>query len=146
MCFCGLHEVARELEDPFVNMPNDLPANNLHSQFNEGLLTMYKGYHPDAYWEVKEIELDPSDNEGDSDGDGDVVVDVIVTQPKKEEDDNKETENDTDEVKEKTSTEQAEDISGEQPLVDVLAQNVFTDSFTLRNESETSNTVHPLLR
>ena len=25
MCFLGMHEVARELENPFINVPNDLP-------------------------------------------------------------------------------------------------------------------------
>jgi len=44
----GLHEVARELEDPFRNFPNDLPLNSLHDQFNEALINMYSGYHPDA--------------------------------------------------------------------------------------------------
>lgn len=54
MCFAGLHEVSRELENPFQNAPNDLPANNFHAQFNEALMSMFAGYHPDAYWVVKE--------------------------------------------------------------------------------------------
>ncbi|CAB9506661.1 Bestrophin, RFP-TM, chloride channel [Seminavis robusta] len=54
MCFAGLHEVSRELENPFQNAPNDLPANNLHAQYNEALMAMFAGYHPDAFWEVKE--------------------------------------------------------------------------------------------
>ena len=58
MCFAGLHEVARELENPFQNAPNDLPANNFHAQFNEALMSMFAGYHPDAYWTVKEEEED----------------------------------------------------------------------------------------
>jgi Bestrophin, RFP-TM, chloride channel len=57
MCFAGLHEVARELENPFQNAPNDLPANNLHGQYNEALMSMFTGYHPDAYWEVKEVTI-----------------------------------------------------------------------------------------
>ena len=57
MCFAGLHEVARELENPFQNAPNDLPANNLHGQYNEALMSMFTGYHPDAYWEVKEVTV-----------------------------------------------------------------------------------------
>ena len=52
MCFSGLHEVARELESPFQNVPNDIPLNNFQAQFNEALMTMFFGYHPDAYWEV----------------------------------------------------------------------------------------------
>jgi predicted membrane chloride channel (bestrophin family) len=54
MCFSGLHEVARELESPFQNVPNDIPLNNFQAQFNEALMTMFAGYHPDAYWEVCE--------------------------------------------------------------------------------------------
>jgi hypothetical protein len=50
MCFTGLHEVARELESPFQNVPNDIPLNNFQAQFNEGLMIMFFGYHPDAYW------------------------------------------------------------------------------------------------
>lgn len=80
MCFTGLHEVSRELENPFTTVPNgelfafvsfvlstirslltvfvceDIPLNNFQAQFNESLLTMYSGYHPDAFWEVKVLE------------------------------------------------------------------------------------------
>jgi Bestrophin, RFP-TM, chloride channel len=52
MCFVGLHEVARELENPFQNVPNDVPLNNFQAQYNEALLSMFTGYHPDAFWEV----------------------------------------------------------------------------------------------
>jgi Bestrophin, RFP-TM, chloride channel len=52
MCFSGLHEVARELESPFQNVPNDHPLNNMQAQYNESLMQMFSGYHPDAYWEV----------------------------------------------------------------------------------------------
>jgi predicted membrane chloride channel (bestrophin family) len=60
MCFAGLHEVARELENPFQNVPNDLPLNNFHAQYNEALMTMFLGYHPDAYWEIQEGEYPPA--------------------------------------------------------------------------------------
>lgn len=50
LCFTGLHEVAREIENPFQNVPNDVPLNNYQAQFNEGLMVMFYGYHPDAYW------------------------------------------------------------------------------------------------
>jgi len=52
MSFAGLHEVARELENPFLNVPNDVPLNNFQHQYNESLLQMFTGYHPDAHWEV----------------------------------------------------------------------------------------------
>jgi predicted membrane chloride channel (bestrophin family) len=32
MCFTGLHEVARELESPFQNVPNDIPLNNFQGK------------------------------------------------------------------------------------------------------------------
>lgn len=52
MCFAGLHEVARELENPFQNVPNDVPLNNFQGQYNEALMTMFFGFHPDAFWQV----------------------------------------------------------------------------------------------
>lgn len=52
LCFCGLHEVARELENPFKNEPNDLPLVTIQAQFNEALLVMYAGFHPDAWWDL----------------------------------------------------------------------------------------------
>lgn len=54
LCFTGLHEVAREIENPFTNVPNDVPLNNYQAQFNEGLMVMFYGYHPDAYWDSKQ--------------------------------------------------------------------------------------------
>mmetsp|Transcript_54232 Transcript_54232/g.63370 ORF Transcript_54232/g.63370 Transcript_54232/m.63370 type:complete len:350 (+) Transcript_54232:597-1646(+) len=51
VCLVGLHEVARELENPFRNMPNDLPLCTLLAMYNEALITMYFGYHPDAYYD-----------------------------------------------------------------------------------------------
>ncbi len=50
----GLHEVARELENPFVNVPNDLPLCALQAQFNESILQLYNGYHPNSFWNTKE--------------------------------------------------------------------------------------------
>ena len=55
MCFTGLHEVARELENPFQNVPNDIPLNNFQAQFNEALMVMFFGYHPDAYWQARPV-------------------------------------------------------------------------------------------
>ena len=48
VCLAGMHEVARELENPFENMPNDLPLCTLLAMYNEALITMYLGYHPDT--------------------------------------------------------------------------------------------------
>lgn len=59
LCFTGLHEVAREIENPFTNVPNDVPLNNYQAQFNEGLMVMFYGYHPDAYWDSKQSASSP---------------------------------------------------------------------------------------
>lgn len=50
----GLHEVARELENPFRNVPNDIPLNTLMAMFNESLITLFAGFHPDHYWDPDE--------------------------------------------------------------------------------------------
>jgi len=55
LCFEGVHQVARELENPFKNVPNDLPLTTFQAQFNEALITMYAGYHPESWWEVPQM-------------------------------------------------------------------------------------------
>lgn len=57
LCFLGVHEVARELENPFQNVPNDIPLTTFQAQFNEALITFYAGYHPDAWWEITPEEV-----------------------------------------------------------------------------------------
>ena len=52
-CLSGIHEVARELENPFRNIPNEIPLVTLQAQFNEALITMYAGYHPDHFWRAE---------------------------------------------------------------------------------------------
>jgi len=54
LCFVGMHEVARELENPFQNAPNDIPLMTMQAEFNEALVTLQSGYHPDSYWSVVE--------------------------------------------------------------------------------------------
>ena len=49
-CLFGLHEVARELENPFRNVPNELPIMKLQAEFNEAVRQIYGGYHPDHFW------------------------------------------------------------------------------------------------
>jgi predicted membrane chloride channel (bestrophin family) len=39
LCFLGTQEVARELEDPFQNVPNDIPLTTYQAQMNEALIT-----------------------------------------------------------------------------------------------------------
>lgn len=50
VCLSGLHEVARELENPYRNIPNEIPLCTLLAQYNEALISMCSGYHPDAFW------------------------------------------------------------------------------------------------
>lgn len=66
MCFTGLHEVARELENPFQNAPNDVPLNHFQAQFNESIMNIFFGYHPDAFWEVAEVEVEEEEIESPS--------------------------------------------------------------------------------
>jgi len=50
--FVGLWHVSNELEDPFRNVPNDLPLNRFQAEFNEALLVMFAGFHPEAWWDI----------------------------------------------------------------------------------------------
>lgn len=52
LVFTGLHEVSRELENPFQNVPNDIPLNNFQAQFNEAVIATFSGFHPDSWFEV----------------------------------------------------------------------------------------------
>jgi Bestrophin, RFP-TM, chloride channel len=74
MCFVGLHEVARELENPFQNVPNDVPLNNFQAQYNEALMSMFTGYHPDAFWEVVLKEPAVKDESETDHGPSEVLV------------------------------------------------------------------------
>ena len=53
-CLAGLHEVARELENPFRNVPNEIPLVTLQAMFNESLVTLFSGFHPDHYFDPEE--------------------------------------------------------------------------------------------
>lgn len=50
-CLSAIQEVARELENPFRNLPNEIPVVTIQAQYNETLLSIFAGFHPDAYWE-----------------------------------------------------------------------------------------------
>lgn len=50
MCLTSIEEVAKELENPFRNIPNELPVVTYQAEFNEALITMYGGFHPDSFW------------------------------------------------------------------------------------------------
>lgn len=78
LCFLGLDEVARELEDPFQNAPNDLPLLTFQAQFNEALVTLYAGFHPDSWWEAsKSVKNDLSVDKDDSQEDGNGADDLV---------------------------------------------------------------------
>lgn len=55
LCLYGINEVSRDLECPFRSYPNELPIVNFQAQYNEALITMFAGYHPDLYWEGDEV-------------------------------------------------------------------------------------------
>lgn len=52
LCFVSLHMVARELENPFTSVPNDLPLPTIQVEFNEALVSMFAGYNPDSWWQL----------------------------------------------------------------------------------------------
>ena len=54
-CLAGLHEVTRELENPFRNAPNDIPLCTMMAMYNESLITMFAGFHPDSYWDESDV-------------------------------------------------------------------------------------------
>lgn len=57
----------------------DIPLNNFQAQFNEGLMMMYSGYHPDAFWEVEVVDFETQKlKTGDDDDDTGVVPVVSV--------------------------------------------------------------------
>lgn len=56
LCFLGLNEVSRELDNPFENIPNDIPLTTYQAEMNEALVTMYAGFHPDGWWEVIDVD------------------------------------------------------------------------------------------
>jgi Bestrophin, RFP-TM, chloride channel len=56
LCFVGLHEVAREMESPFMRVPNNLPLNTFQAQYNEALITTWAGYHPDSWFDLPESD------------------------------------------------------------------------------------------
>jgi len=66
LCFVSLHEVARELESPFLNVPNDLPLTTYQAHFNESLLSTYSGFHPNSWWQFPEPspQVGPRNNDG----------------------------------------------------------------------------------
>ena len=69
LCFVGLHEVAREMESPFMRVPNNLPLTTFQAQFNEALITTWAGYHPDSWFDLDEAELpDIADVTGEDSG------------------------------------------------------------------------------
>ena len=65
MCLQSIDEVAKELENPFRNIPNELPVVTYQAEFNEALITIYSGFHPDAFWKTpKEIRRGSLQREG----------------------------------------------------------------------------------
>jgi predicted membrane chloride channel (bestrophin family) len=59
-CLAGLHEVARDLENPFENIPNEIPLTVLQAMFNDSLITVFAGFHPDHYWNADDFRRSSS--------------------------------------------------------------------------------------
>lgn len=51
--FAGVQEVACELENPFRNYPNEIHLRTLLAMYNEALIQMCTGYHPDMIFDLK---------------------------------------------------------------------------------------------
>ena len=81
-CFAGLHEVARELENPFRNIPNDIPIVTIQAQLNEAIVTIFSGYHPDAFWDPKQTSNQTTPLESSSKKTDNTRLDVIHEQAK----------------------------------------------------------------
>ena len=80
MCFVGLHEVAKELENPFKNAPNDTPLNNFQAQFNEAIISVFSGFHPDSWWEVVNESTLTSGSTNDPYEEKDQCVDELMNE------------------------------------------------------------------
>jgi predicted membrane chloride channel (bestrophin family) len=119
VCLSGIHEVARELENPFRNVPNELPVVTLMAEFNEALMIMYAGYHPDFFWEAPATTAMPvfpsssasldsviETSEGDysSDGSGDLLIERGILPADKKEAVVPSASSDTEEKKEELSS------------------------------------------
>jgi len=63
----GMHEVAKELENPFRNCPNDLPLCTMQAHFNEAMMAMFVGYHPDSWWAPSPLLHKKSDSDNTED-------------------------------------------------------------------------------
>ena len=63
MILSGINEVATELENPFRNVPNELPVVYWQAEFNETLITMFSGFHPDFYWDGDDGDYSDDDDD-----------------------------------------------------------------------------------
>mmetsp|Transcript_10859 Transcript_10859/g.21533 ORF Transcript_10859/g.21533 Transcript_10859/m.21533 type:complete len:507 (+) Transcript_10859:238-1758(+) len=73
----GMHEVSKELENPFRNTPNDLPLCTMQAHFNEAMMTMFVGYHPDSWWASPPLLHKKSDSDNTEEiQDDDTAVEV----------------------------------------------------------------------
>ena len=76
------------LQISYAGSATDIPLNNFQAQYNESLLTMYFGYHPDAFWEVEEIHFHveklKSDKDVTSDSSSNPVASVNFHEKKAE--------------------------------------------------------------
>lgn len=91
LCFVGLHEVAREIESPYLHVPNNLPLTNFQAQFNEALVTTWAGFHPDSWFEIPEVNLPELHKRSEPDPlpEEEALVEETVVEGKEEEEETK---------------------------------------------------------
>lgn len=136
-CIVGIHEVARELESPFRNVPNEIPLVTLQAQMNEGLYITHSGFHPDHYFDTsppsKISSTAPNKSLRSSVGSASIVSNTILEDIEKEKlSDDDENDSDSDTAAEMTEvsvgmTTEAEDDDSEdeddpETIVDIRAK------------------------
>ena len=57
MAYWALHEVARDLEDPFVYDPNDLPLARIQYAFNERVIALSHNLRPASTLETSDMHV-----------------------------------------------------------------------------------------
>jgi len=80
----SINEVARELENPFRNIPNELPLVTYQAEFNEAIMTIYSGFHTDSFWEPRSDDVPVSNSK--SSGEYSTIMPTIVEATTRDED------------------------------------------------------------
>eukprot|EP00803_Ostreobium_quekettii_P004807 evm.model.scf_1129.1 EVM.evm.TU.scf_1129.1 scf_1129:2455-5702(-) len=57
ICYFALNELAKDMEDPFIHAPNDLPIARYHYKFNERIVAMARTKRPASHSEMCIVRL-----------------------------------------------------------------------------------------